>query len=87
MEFNIQDLVITQTAKKLKVQPGDINYESGNFIARYWLFDADGREIETGTKTIPIQYIGFLTQNPVSIPEFNQLLASWNITAIDQITT
>lgn len=86
MEFNIDPHTITKVAKRLKVEPQNINYEARNFVAKYWLYDEEGNEVEEGTKTIDIQYIDFLKQDPIDIPTFNLLLANWGLVAIEQTT-
>lgn len=82
MKFLLEPKQITYTATSLEVE---ILPTIGNQVeVKYTLRNALGSAFETGNKMLPISALALLSQQPMDLQAFNQVLAEWGITATEQ---
>jgi len=80
MTFDIIPFPITQTAISLRIRIKDSNETTCTIY--YELFRADGRIVETGVKTFPIEALAIIAQKPINKAALNVLLSEWNLEAV-----
>lgn len=77
--FTLVPSLVTYTATKIRLEVGAFALGASEFPVVYTIFNQADKAIETGTKLVPIQFIG-LAADPAAHPQaINALLAEWGL--------